>query len=188
MKAVKLLTLKDGNQKSLMIKDQYGRVLVNRHDLYEMLYNGVDIDNFSQVDWHEDFDKFNNAITLNHLSTPLKEPLKKLNLDVSDFHAMKQQEWFIPEEYMQMDIYQYILDRTPDVGLVRVETELKLYDKYGLTDILRVCVYIVDTLRKNNLVWGVGRGSSVASYVLYIIGVHKIDSIKYDLDIHEFLK
>jgi len=43
-------------------------------------------------------------------------------------------------------------------------------------------------MRKNNLVWGVGRGSSVSSYLLYLIGVHKVDSYKYRLDIKEFLK
>jgi DNA polymerase III alpha subunit len=43
-------------------------------------------------------------------------------------------------------------------------------------------------MRENDIVWGVGRGSSVASYTLYLIGVHKIDSIKYELDINEFLK
>jgi DNA polymerase III alpha subunit len=48
--------------------------------------------------------------------------------------------------------------------------------------------YIVDTLRANNIVWGVGRGSSVASYVLHLIGVHKIDSIKYSIPIEEFFK
>ena len=35
---------------------------------------------------------------------------------------------------------------------------------------------------------GVGRGSSVASYILYLIGVHRIDSIKYNLDWKEFLR
>jgi DNA polymerase III alpha subunit len=48
--------------------------------------------------------------------------------------------------------------------------------------------YVVDTLRNNQVVWGVGRGSSVASYVLFIIGVHKIDSVKYKLPINEFFK
>jgi DNA polymerase III alpha subunit len=37
-------------------------------------------------------------------------------------------------------------------------------------------------------VWGVGRGSSVASYVLFLIGVHRIDSMKYNLDYKEFLR
>jgi DNA polymerase III alpha subunit len=43
-------------------------------------------------------------------------------------------------------------------------------------------------MRKNKIVWGVGRGSSVASYVLFLIGIHKVNSLKYNLDIKEFLK
>ncbi len=54
--------------------------------------------------------------------------------------------------------------------------------------LLKTMKYIVDTLRENNIVWGVGRGSSVASYVLFLLGVHKIDSVKYDLPIEEFFK
>ena len=57
----------------------------------------------------------------------------------------------------------------------------------NLFPVLKVLIYIIDTMRKNNLVWGIGRGSSVASYVLYLIGVHKVDS-KYNLDIKEFPK
>ena len=48
--------------------------------------------------------------------------------------------------------------------------------------------YLVDTMRDNQVIWGVGRGSSVASYVLYLIGIHKIDSMYYDLPINEFLR
>ena len=55
-------------------------------------------------------------------------------------------------------------------------------------DVLQFLKYMVDTLRENNIVWGVGRGSSVASYVLYLLGVHKVNSIKYDLDPTEFLR
>ena len=70
----------------------------------------------------------------------------------------------------------------------RVEMELSLYKARNLYSILQLMIYIVDMMRKNSLVWGVGRGSSVASYVLYLIGIHKIDSIKYNLNIEEFLK
>jgi len=55
-------------------------------------------------------------------------------------------------------------------------------------DLLIYLKYLVDTLRSQNIVWGVGRGSSVASYCLYLIGVHKVNSMQYNLDIHEFLK
>ena len=57
-----------------------------------------------------------------------------------------------------------------------------------MIDLLRWLKYFVDTMRSNNLTWGVGRGSSVASYVLYLLGVHKVDSIKYKLDLKEFLR
>jgi DNA polymerase III alpha subunit len=47
---------------------------------------------------------------------------------------------------------------------------------------------MVDVMSEKSLVWGVGRGSSTASYVLYLIGVHSINSIKYDIPIEEFFK
>jgi len=53
---------------------------------------------------------------------------------------------------------------------------------------LQFLVYMVDQLKHNNILWGVGRGSSVSSYILYLIGVHKIDSVKYNLDYKEFLR
>jgi DNA polymerase III alpha subunit len=70
----------------------------------------------------------------------------------------------------------------------RVEQELAMYNERGLYPILQLLIYIIDTMRKYNLVWGVGRGSSVSSYILYLLGVHKVDSHKYNLDIKEFLK
>jgi len=47
---------------------------------------------------------------------------------------------------------------------------------------------MVDNLRKRNVVWGVGRGSSVSSYVLFCIGINRIDPLKFNLDVGEFLK
>ena len=70
----------------------------------------------------------------------------------------------------------------------RVSLELELFIQHNMMDLLYYLKYLVDTMRENNIVWGVGRGSSVASYVLYLLGVHKVDSIKYELDIKEFLK
>jgi DNA polymerase III alpha subunit len=57
-----------------------------------------------------------------------------------------------------------------------------------MLDLLRWLKYFVDTCEANNIVRGVGRGSSVASYVLYVLGVHQVDSVKYNLDWQEFLR
>jgi DNA polymerase III alpha subunit len=96
--------------------------------------------------------------------------------------------WFIPEQYKNMDIEEFLVNQCPEKNYNRLITELELYRKNDMIMVLKTMKYIVDTLRKNNVVWGVGRGSSVASYVLYLIGVHKVDSVKYNLPIEEFFK
>ena len=89
----------------------------------------------------------------------------------------------------KLDIAQHILDLcTTDPELQRVGQELLLYQERDLFDLLRYLKYFVDTMRANSVVWGLGRGSSTASYVLYLLGVHKINSMYYDLPIEEFLK
>ena len=107
--------------------------------------------------------------------------------------------WKLPEEYYQLDPIEYVMDKFNEcctdmsehdrsVRETRIATELLLYKKLQLFDVLRVLIYIINTLNKNDVVWGVGRGSSVSSYVLFVIGVHDIDSVKYDLDIDDFLR
>jgi DNA polymerase III alpha subunit len=108
---------------------------------------------------------------------------------VEEFDLRFQRKWHMPNEYKELDIAEYILSLcTQDYELQRVAEELLLYQERDLFDLLRYLKYLVDTLRKNNLVWGVGRGSSVASYVLFLLGVHKINSLYYELSIDEFLK
>jgi DNA polymerase III alpha subunit len=88
-----------------------------------------------------------------------------------------------------MDIYSYLEQRCENnAEVVRLDEEYKEYDNRNMLDLLRYMVYLVDFMRENNIVWGVGRGSSVASYVLYLIGVHRINSIQFDLDWTEFLR
>lgn len=96
--------------------------------------------------------------------------------------------WFIPESYKNLDIEQWLIDRCPNDNLERLQQELDLFQKNNMTSVLKTMKYLVDVFRENNIVWGVGRGSSVASYALFLIGVHKIDSVKYNLPITEFFK
>jgi DNA polymerase III alpha subunit len=111
------------------------------------------------------------------------------DMTVAEFDVMKQNSWHMPDEYKQLDIAEYILSLCDsDVRLQRCGQELLLFQERTLFDLLRYLKYLVDTLRSNNMIWGVGRGSSVASYVLYLLGVHRIDSMFYDLDAREFLR
>ena len=113
---------------------------------------------------------------------------EKLNYPIPSAHA-NDTEWIIPEVYKHLDIEKlcFELCQTSE-EIDRVRTELYLYKKHNMLTMLQCMKYIVDTLRENNIVWGVGRGSSVASYCLFLLGVHKIDSLKYDLPLEEFFK
>ena len=166
--------------------DNYSRQILDEDQAVEMLYANpqLDISNLCL----QDVSKFNNACNKLHYNTMLKQ-LGELDIDVQRFHKQNQDDWNMPDKYKNLDIAKYLLDLCKtDVGLQRVGKELLLYQQRDMFKLLCFLVYLVDTMRDNDVVWGVGRGSSVASYVLYLIGVHKIDSIYYDLDVDEFLR
>jgi DNA polymerase III alpha subunit len=123
------------------------------------------------------------------LSTLTFEVHTSLDIDVLKFDEINQNTWFLPQEYLNFDIAKYVLElcKTPE-ELQRVGEELIQFQERDTFPLLCYCKYLVDVMREHNIVWGVGRGSSVSSYVLYLIGIHKIDSLYYDLPIEEFLK
>ena len=166
--------------------DNYSRQILNEDQAVEMLYANpqLDISNLCL----QDVTKFNDACNKLHYNTMLKQ-LGELDIDVQQFHKQNQDNWNMPDKYKNLDIAKYLLDLCKtDVELQRVGKELLLYQQRDMFKLLCFLVYLVDTMRDNDVVWGVGRGSSVASYVLYLIGVHKINSIYYDLDVDEFLR
>lgn len=108
---------------------------------------------------------------------------------VPDWDRLQQQNWYMPQEFKQLDIAEHVLSLCQtEHQLQRVGQELLLYQERGLFDLLKYLHYLVSVMKSNCVIWGVGRGSSVASYVLYLLQVHKIDSLFYELDIHEFLR
>lgn len=105
------------------------------------------------------------------------------------FDGKQQANWYMPNEYKNLDIAKWVLDQChTDEEIQRVGKELLMYQERNLLVLLQFMKYFVDHLREHNIGWGVGRGSSVSSYVLFLIGVHKINALYYDLDINEFLK
>ena len=69
----------------------------------------------------------------------------------------------------------------------RIEDELSLFERIEKIQYLACLLYIIEQFKKNGIVWN-GRGSSAASYVLYLIGAHRVDSVKYNIDPIEFFK
>jgi DNA polymerase III alpha subunit len=122
----------------------------------------------------------------------LSKYIKKIEEENLDYPvpplSVNSADWFIPQEYKDMDIEEFLINQCPKENYNRLIEELELYRNNQMIPVLKTMKYIIDTLRKHNIVWGVGRGSSVASYALFLIGVHKVDSVKYNLPIEEFFK
>jgi DNA polymerase III alpha subunit len=124
----------------------------------------------------EDISKYLNRIQLEKLDYPV--PPRSINAGT----------WFIPTQYQNLNIEQFLLEQCPPENISRLQQELSLYKSNNMIPVLTAMKYVVDTLLANNIVWGVGRGSSVSSYALHLLGVHMIDSVKYELPIEEFFK
>ena len=172
-----------------MTYDEYGQAHCTANELCDLLYQNPDLalENFL-VDDPGDY---------NHSVERLYADFARLNAYTTDstwqsvehFDQHNQQQWYMPAEYRNLDIAEHVLSLcTTQAELQRVGQELLLFQERDLFDLLRYLKYFVDTMRAHGVVWGLGRGSSVASYVLYLLGVHRINSLYYDLPIEEFLK
>ena len=173
-----------------MKQNNFGELIYSEDDICNLLMQAHDVGSLAGMIVEPAVDLETAATILENVPTFIRyDEMAANSISKEEFDHRSQTTWFMPEEYKQLDIAEYVLSLcTQDYELQRVGEELLLYQERNLFDLLRYLKYLVDTMRDNNILWGVGRGSSVSSYVLYLIGIHKINSIKYGLDIREFLK
>lgn len=171
--------------------DQLGNISFSSKELIQEIYKGnINKINRSSINVDEDYIKYLEFIEKNSITDwPIPVPKTDVYEDIKSFDKNNQENWFVSKEYKNFPIHEYIMSLCDtDEQLNRVLVELELFEKHKMIPLLVFLKFLVDRMRENNIVWGVGRGSSVASYCLYLLGVHKIDSLKYQLDINEFLK
>jgi DNA polymerase III alpha subunit len=165
--------------------DAYSRHEMSSWSVVEALLTNPNTD-LSQAVFSESAE-YNRAVRANYSEFELVEQFDAQ--DPVQFHLARQQHWHMPTQYQDLDIAAYILSLcTTDAQLTRVAEELVLFQDQNLFELLKYLKYLTDVIHENRIVCGVGRGSSVASYVLYLLGVHRIDSMRYGLDIREFLR
>jgi hypothetical protein len=151
----------------------------------EMLLSGVPIDKIVVTAQNDDILLFNSladdAISLSKIKNDM--------LDMS---------WAIPQKYLDIRLDQYIAgklaehylrqapkERNPEYS-ARAKAELIEINLRGLDSLFKTLIYAVDKFKESDTVWGVGRGSSCASLVLYLIGLHKVDPVRFNIPLTEF--
>lgn len=105
-------------------------------------------------------------------------------------------DWVIPEYYKYLDLDEYLFglvekierDDLYEERVERLSSEIWLFKEQKLDDVLRVLIYVVDTMIEKNLVWGVGRGSSCSSYLLFLLGLHEVDAVLYSIEVTDFIR
>jgi DNA polymerase III alpha subunit len=168
-----------------MRTDKYSNPIFNEQDLFDALYRGYQFN----VDDTMLVEERTNSIQQIEAQLGFKfiEPYET-HFEIAEYDKSCQTIWNMPREYCPNLVEILYGMCTTEEQKDRVSEELEAFIEHGMMDLLFYLKYLVDTLKTNNIVWGVGRGSSVASYVLYLIGIHRIDSIKYNLDWREFLR
>tara|TARA_E500000331_G_scaffold343573_1_gene378545 strand:+ start:13 stop:534 length:522 start_codon:yes stop_codon:yes gene_type:complete len=166
--------------------NDHGDVIFTEQDVIDLLYTNPDFD-ISKL-FFADTEIYNKSLKQLGIDLPVintvpdREPL-------DEFDQRNINNWHMPEKYYNIDVKQWLLDKTQtEEERDRVLIEYSLFENKKFVKVLQFLIYFVDTLRANNIVWGVGRGSSVASFCLFLIGVHKINPLLYNLDIKEFLR
>jgi hypothetical protein len=173
-----------------MKTNKFGEIVYGEDDVCTLLMQGRNVFELEHLTVDTD-------VNIEQLAALLEDPDMLMtwtlpadnNISVSEFDYTCQGRWFMPDEYKHMDIAEYVLGLCgTQEQLQRCGQELMLFQERNLFDLLRYLKYLVDVMNQHEVIWGVGRGSSVASYVLYKLGVHRIDSMFYDLDPQEFLR
>lgn len=172
-----------------MYTNSVGEVVIDENDAVEALLRDKRTSRVvsKSTDWIQQYNNSAKAFDVDRHIEHSSEFTGTAEDYVTD--CISEHNWNMPDEYRQISIYDMLNSKcTTDEQRERVEFEMAEFEQRGMIPVLKYLVYMKDTAAQNNIVLGVGRGSSVASYVLYLLGVHKIDSLKYNLDIKEFLK
>jgi DNA polymerase III alpha subunit len=172
-----------------MIVDEYGRVVLSAEQMIGLLYEGRELTNDILAEAGAEIDRYNELCRVNdkldHL-IPVSVP-KSISADQE--HQQRQDVWFMPLSYAELDVWTVLEGRCKDGNQrYRLQMEREEYERRGLLPLLRLMMYLVDEFRRRKVIWGVGRGSSVASFTLYLIGIIKINPMDYGLEIGDFLK
>jgi len=166
--------------------DKFANPIFNETDVFDVLYSGhqTALSNIVVEDTYE----FSQLAKIAELTfDTIDESIYELS--VNEFDSKSQDCWYMPDEYYSFDVQLYCISKCKStVEQTRVLDELAEFKKRNMIRVLQWLKFFVDTCLRENIIWGVGRGSSVSSFVLYLLNVHKIDSIKYNLDWQEFLR
>ena len=157
-----------------------GVSIIEADKIIEYLLKRIPLSQIEVFNQNDDVKNFNNN-SIEQIKIFNETEEVKLNYD-----------WIIPDEYKSLDLDNYFslkiesINKDREVVENRVMNELNEVRRMDFEMGIKTIIYVIDRFRKEGIVWGVGRGSSCASYLLYLIGVHCVNPLKYNIPYTEF--
>ena len=91
-----------------MRQDNLGRCILNENDALELLYSDKSISNIHAE--QEIIEQYNKSVDIGEIDL---EHLKSIaDIDLETFDHLNQTNWYMPDEYKQLDIAEYVLSKT----------------------------------------------------------------------------
>lgn len=151
-------------------------------ELAGMLLKGIPVSSLATTEVNGEVQRFN-AMSPESISIKVTTNIPQL-------------QWLLPEKYLTLNLKEYLAekflekfqveDELFEDRLDRLNNEIVEIDHRNLEMLFKTIIYVLDTFKEKQLVWGVGRGSSCACFILYILGLHMVDPIKYRISMTEF--
>lgn len=171
-----------------------GSVIIDPSKLFKYASH-VDLEKVQLTELTPDIRKYNSMSSPNQ-RLKVWDPDKKIDLPPVRWLLDSSIKKLSDAELFEHICYMYkskVAHKHNDPGYLQASTsrllyEWKLFIQNGLIYLLRALLSAINTMTHNNVCWGPGRGSSTSSYILFIIGLHDVDCVEYDVDVHDFIK
>lgn len=151
---------------------------------HELILLGLEPDQFIVAKPNEDVDLFNSL-------SEIKIPQSHLG-SCSFTH-----DWIMPQEYRALDLELFSYKKLEEYVSKkhihdfkkyqdRLQLEIAEIERRQLGNIVRCVIFALDRMKESGSIWGVGRGSSCASLVFFLVGLHAVDPVLYNISHLEF--
>lgn len=96
-------------------------------------------------------------------------------------------------EPADLDVLMYIILTSPryvdsESMNKRIEEEIEFFSRTKNIFFVFYCMDLIEKFKERGIVWGVGRGSSCASLVFYLLEITDVNPLKYGIKFHELSK
>jgi DNA polymerase III alpha subunit len=124
-----------------------------------------------------------------------EEQIKSIPSQNQVHAAIRPQQYILPARFLNLDLRQHVLEKynehlngasPKEIELHRIDAELEEISNRNIENLFKTIIFVVESFRRQGIVFGVGRGSSCACFILFLIGLNLVNPMVYNIPLDEF--